>query len=389
VIENGFAGIAEPQPRFADRWFPDRQILIRGPGNIVSITFSQRSQLIAAAAAGFAIVWLAASSLGAAWCAREAVAAGISQARLQSALAADDAKIAALSAQAQAAQQAARVAVAAAVLARDQAIAQAAAKRDAAVAAALAGHQRELAEARAVAAADSAALAQLTAQAESIISKNQAIIRSTGLDPDQFAPADPPGSWTAVPVPGAAAPAPGPRLPVVNPVIPLGPAAANETAPDKPVALLRQLGELDQLSGLLAALPLLAPVENIDVSSPFGMRPDPWTGAPEFHVGVDLRGPVGTPVFATAPGTVSFAGVQTGYGNLIIVDHGHGLTTRYSHLQRMLVAAGASVALGQEIALLGNTGWSTGPHLLYETRVNGMPENPLNFMKVNPDDVTK
>jgi murein DD-endopeptidase MepM/ murein hydrolase activator NlpD len=388
MTENSFTAAAEPQPSLADRWFPDRQLLIRGPGNIVSVTFSQRSQIIAAAAAGFAIIWLAASSLGAAWCARNAAAAAITQIRLQNALAADDAKIAALTAQAQATQQTAQSAVAAATRARDAAIAEAAQKRDAAVAAALRDHQRDLAEARAVAVADSAALAQLTAQAESIISKNQAIIRSTGLNPDDFAAAaDAPSSWTVVPVPGA--PTTGPSLPVVNPIIPLGPQAADETAPDKPVTLLRQLSELDRLSGLLAAMPLLSPVQKIDISSPFGMRPDPWTGAPEFHVGVDLRGPVGTPVFATAPGTVTFAGVQTGYGNLIIVDHGHGLTTRYSHLQRMLVPAGATVALGQEIALLGNTGWSTGPHLLYETRVNGQPENPLNFMKVNPNDATK
>jgi murein DD-endopeptidase MepM/ murein hydrolase activator NlpD len=125
------------------------------------------------------------------------------------------------------------------------------------------------------------------------------------------------------------------------------------------------------------------------ISSGFGMRADPWTGAPEFHVGIDLPGPVGAPVYATAPGVVTYAGGSTGYGNLITIDHGYGLSTRYSHLYKILVKLGESVTLHEEIGLMGNTGWSTGPHLLYETRVDGQPENPLNFIKVNPYDVQK
>ena len=77
-----------------------------------------------------------------------------------------------------------------------------------------------------------------------------------------------------------------------------------------------------------------------------------------------------------------FAGIETGYGEIVEIDHGYGFSTRYSHLDKILVHPGDKVALHQEVGLMGNTGWSTGPHLLYETRVDGEPINPLNFLKV-------
>jgi murein DD-endopeptidase MepM/ murein hydrolase activator NlpD len=104
-------------------------------------------------------------------------------------------------------------------------------------------------------------------------------------------------------------------------------------------------------------------------------------------VGIDLRGPIGTPIYATAAGVVSYAGWETGYGQLVVIDHGYGLSTRYSHLDKILVHVGEQVSLRERVGLMGNTGWSTGPHLLYETRIDGAPANPLNFLKVREYDV--
>ncbi len=164
-------------------------------------------------------------------------------------------------------------------------------------------------------------------------------------------------------------------------------AAAAPSAQDHAALLNEDLAQLQALSAFLGKMPLAPPVAQMTMSSPFGYRPNPWTGLREFHVGIDLRGAEGTPVYATAPGVVSFAGSETGYGEIVEIDHGYGLSTRYSHLDRILVRPGDKVGLRQEIGLLGNTGWSTGPHLLYETRLDGAPENPLNFLKVSENEV--
>ena len=120
---------------------------------------------------------------------------------------------------------------------------------------------------------------------------------------------------------------------------------------------------------------------NVTESSPFGVRADPFTGAPAFHPGEDFAGPFMTPVMTTAPGVVSFTGLRSGYGNTVEIDHGHGFKTRYAHLQAIFVAVGQRVALGQKIGAMGSTGRSTGDHLHYEVWVNGRPQNPLRFVK--------
>ena len=119
----------------------------------------------------------------------------------------------------------------------------------------------------------------------------------------------------------------------------------------------------------------------VQVTSPFGYRLDPFTGAQSLHEGIDLEGARDTPILATAAGVVAFVGVHTDYGNMIDLDHGSGLVTRYAHLDRALVRVGDHVALHQEIALMGATGRATGVHLHYEIRVDGVARNPVNFMK--------
>lgn len=112
------------------------------------------------------------------------------------------------------------------------------------------------------------------------------------------------------------------------------------------------------------------------ISSKFGWRPDPLTGVPRFHQGVDIAVAYGRDVKAAAEGTVAFAGVQHGYGNTVVIDHGDGRQTRYAHLSEPLVRAGDVVAEGQIVGKSGNSGRSTGPHLHFEMLVNGHPVDP-------------
>jgi murein DD-endopeptidase MepM/ murein hydrolase activator NlpD len=116
------------------------------------------------------------------------------------------------------------------------------------------------------------------------------------------------------------------------------------------------------------------------LSSGFGYRSDPLHGIHRMHKGIDIPGPLGAPVQASADGIVRSAGAAGSYGNMIEIDHGGGLTTRYAHLSRLLVATGMPVERGQTIALIGSTGRSTGNHLHFEVRVHGQAEPPLAYL---------
>jgi murein DD-endopeptidase MepM/ murein hydrolase activator NlpD len=136
------------------------------------------------------------------------------------------------------------------------------------------------------------------------------------------------------------------------------------------------------LPGLAKSLPLAIPMGNYRETSPFGQRTDPFNGRPAFHPGVDMAAPYGTPVYATAPGVVTYAGYRSDYGKIVEIDHGHGIVTRYSHLARYVVLVGQRVAAAAHIGYEGSTGRSTGPHLLYEVDVNGEPQDPQKFMNL-------
>jgi murein DD-endopeptidase MepM/ murein hydrolase activator NlpD len=114
-----------------------------------------------------------------------------------------------------------------------------------------------------------------------------------------------------------------------------------------------------------------------EVSSGFGWRQDPFTGATSFHRGVDVRAAEGTPVASTGAGRVLFSGTDGGYGTSVVVEHANGLTTRYAHLSAALVGAGDLVNDGQILGLVGQSGRATGPHLHYEVRVDGRAVDPL------------
>jgi len=134
----------------------------------------------------------------------------------------------------------------------------------------------------------------------------------------------------------------------------------------------------DQRS-LLASTPAIRPTTGW-LSSGFGHRISPFTGLKEFHKGLDIATREGTPVISPADGIVTIAGTKGGLGNIIVIDHGHGMVTRYCHLKKWLVRAGTRVKRGDKIALVGNTGRTTAPHLHYEVYLKGIPVNPANYI---------
>ncbi len=128
------------------------------------------------------------------------------------------------------------------------------------------------------------------------------------------------------------------------------------------------------------AIPSRRPVDEMRLTSTFGNRSDPFTGRRARHNGIDIPGPVGTPIYATADGTIGRAQRLGGYGNYVEVEHGNAMQTRYGHLSQILVQPGQTVRRGDMIGLMGSTGRSTGSHLHYEVRIAGAPVNPTSFI---------
>lgn len=139
--------------------------------------------------------------------------------------------------------------------------------------------------------------------------------------------------------------------------------------------------QANDLSNTLNFVPLRKPLAgDLEVSSPFGVRIDPFVHSPSMHTGVDLRASIGDPIYATAAGKVVKAGWDGGYGKMVEIDHGEGLATRYGHMSSIGVTVGQKVRAGQVIGRVGSTGRSTGAHLHYETRINGEAVNPERFL---------
>ncbi len=136
---------------------------------------------------------------------------------------------------------------------------------------------------------------------------------------------------------------------------------------------------LSQKQSLMNAIPNVRPARGWTTSR-FGYRTSPFTGRPALHAGLDIAASPGSPVYAPADGIVTFAGYDEGYGKLVAVDHGYGYSTRFGHNSQLYVQVGQRVSRWDIIASVGNTGRSTGPHLHYEVRFNGIPKNPANFI---------
>ncbi|GEJ55371.1 M23 family metallopeptidase [Anaeromyxobacter diazotrophicus] len=156
--------------------------------------------------------------------------------------------------------------------------------------------------------------------------------------------------------------------------------ASLESEATRQESSLRELQEyFDDQKSLLASTPSLWPARGW-VTSDFGVRVDPYTAERMMHRGLDIATATGQPVYSPSDGTVVFAGTEGGYGKVLVIDHGYGVKTRYGHLSEIFAKLGERVKRGARVAAVGNTGRSTGPHLHYEVRVNGIPENPRKFI---------
>ncbi|MGH6861228.1 MAG: M23 family metallopeptidase, partial [Phyllobacterium sp.] len=142
------------------------------------------------------------------------------------------------------------------------------------------------------------------------------------------------------------------------------------------------LSRLEAARLLVKSAPIANPAPGMPVSSRFGGRTDPIIGLHAFHSGMDFAAVSGTPVLATAGGTVTIADYNGGYGNMVDIDHGNGLSTRYGHMSRILVSAGQRVSRGDVVGKAGSTGRSTGAHLHYEVRRKGRPVNPTAYLRI-------
>ncbi|MBV8651926.1 MAG: peptidoglycan DD-metalloendopeptidase family protein [Alphaproteobacteria bacterium] len=209
------------------------------------------------------------------------------------------------------------------------------------------------------------ALNRLTQETRRSIGEVERVFNAVGVDPARLIPQNSPDGHRGGPfVPWdaqlRAQKAPPPRL---------------------PDGYGSDIARLDLLLQLLRTMPLAAPVQDFVITSPFGYRKDPFNGEAALHEGIDLQAPRGTPVTATAPGRVTFAGRQSSYGLMVEIEHSNGIHTRYAHLDRIAVKPGEKVGFRQVIGLLGSTGRASGPHVHYEVLVDGRPHDPLNFLK--------
>jgi len=173
-----------------------------------------------------------------------------------------------------------------------------------------------------------------------------------------------------------------PRAGVGGPFVPvkLGPDAGSFERQLYRINITR--AQVDRLNRTLALVPYRKPViGEVEFTSGFGVRSDPFLGRPAMHTGLDFRAQTGDPVRATANGKVVSAGWSGGYGRMVEIDHGNGLSTRYGHLSEINVKIGDPVKIGQVIGEVGSTGRSTGPHLHYETRIDGEAVDPQKFLR--------
>lgn len=141
------------------------------------------------------------------------------------------------------------------------------------------------------------------------------------------------------------------------------------------------LARLSALQRGLTSMPQVVPADMAGISSGFGYRSDPFNGSAAFHAGLDFKGAIGAPIHAAAKGKVSFVGQRPGYGNVVEVDHGNGMVTRYAHMSAFRTTPGKDVLAGEVIGAIGNTGRSTGPHLHFEVRINDQAVNPRPFLE--------
>ena len=172
--------------------------------------------------------------------------------------------------------------------------------------------------------------------------------------------------------------APGPEPGIGGPLVPIDPSPFADAL----ALAARTVGDAQALRRLMARLPLDRPLaRDHGVASTFGPRLDPFTRGLALHTGLDLKAEMGEPALATAPGRVVSAEPAGGYGNMVEIDHGHGVITRFAHLSRIMVRPSQWLRAGDLVGFVGSTGRSTGAHLHYETRIDGEPVDPQGFLE--------
>ncbi|HEY7978732.1 MAG TPA: M23 family metallopeptidase [Rhizomicrobium sp.] len=202
-------------------------------------------------------------------------------------------------------------------------------------------------------------------QVASRIGMLETVIRRVGMDPNAFEQ----------------------QRNVGGPDVPLGEMRIDGISDQRFIAAYASAGahgeELDELFAGLRHVPLTTPVHGsqFEITSGFGGRVDPFTHHVSFHPGIDFAGPWGTPIAATAPGTVVYAGPRGGYGNMVEIDHGYGIHTRYGHMSAILVHVGQKISKGSFVGKLGSTGRSTGPHVHYEVWLSDVVRDPSRFIE--------
>jgi murein DD-endopeptidase MepM/ murein hydrolase activator NlpD len=210
----------------------------------------------------------------------------------------------------------------------------------------------------------SAMLSSVESSYESRVRRMRGVIDDLGLDMATLEAAVPKGGVG------------GPYVPIVKP-------SSDASTFEKQIYRINLTrAQIDKLSRTLSLVPYRKPViGEVEFSSGFGVRTDPFLGRPAMHTGLDFRASMGDPVRATANGKVVAAGNQGGYGRMVEIDHGNGLSTRYGHLSVIGVKIGDEIKIGQVIGEVGSTGRSTGPHLHYETRIDGEAVDPQKFLR--------
>jgi murein DD-endopeptidase MepM/ murein hydrolase activator NlpD len=162
-------------------------------------------------------------------------------------------------------------------------------------------------------------------------------------------------------------------------------AILGEKANQNALELQQLLSSLSQQRSILQSIPSVSPVDGW-ITSGFGSRVSPFTGENSQHMGLDIAAPPGTPVMAPADGVVIFSGQKEGFGNFVMIAHGYGIITRYGHNEQNIVHPGQKVIRGEQIATVGSSGRTTGPHVHYEIQVNGQYEDPQKFI-LDPSDL--
>jgi len=216
-------------------------------------------------------------------------------------------------------------------------------------------------------------LGQMQAQMQRLDALGLRLVKASGMKPNEFGFDKPPAQG-------------GPYVPSLHQDISLDSMMQQmstltlsiDDRNDKLVALETMLMQ-DRSNEWL--IPSVMPVKDSWFSSNFGWRIDPFTGKEAMHEGVDFVVPKGTPIYASAGGVVAYAALHPQYGNLVEIDHGNGVITRYAHNSKLLVQVGQVVRRGQKISLSGATGRATGPHMHFEVRYKGVAQNPVRFLK--------